>query len=171
MKKRNILFYLLWFVVLVVIWPAVAPGLRIFGVTPDLFLVFTVSVALLRCKEEAFVCGLVFGLAFDMLAGRMVGVSALIYMYVGLAVGIVRERLMSDGIIVHTVTMFVSTILCQILYYTAYYIAWGDLGLGKAFVEIVLPKALYTAATSFVLYYPISKCFGLIEDRGIIKRF
>lgn len=171
MKRRNIVFYLLWFIVLTLFQPTVVQWIEVLGVTPDFFLIFVISVALFKDKNEAFVCGLVFGFVFDMLVGRTIGVSALIYMYAGFITGTVKERIMSDGVIVYATIMFITALLCQSMYYVGYRIAWGDLNFGTAFIGTVLPKSVYTAVASIILYRPISKCFGLIGKRGMVNNF
>lgn len=167
-NKRSIIFYAVWLLVLVIIQPTAVQWIRIFGVSPDLFLIFVICTGLIRDKREGAVIGFVFGLVLDMMVGRMVGLSAIVYMYLGLLTGLLRDHFVSDGAIVCAITVFIAALIYNIIYYIGYFIAWGDLGFGIALIRIILPKALYTGIAGFILCVPIGKSFNLLERRNMI---
>lgn len=165
MKKRNIIFYLIWLIVLVVFQPTLFQGIRIFGVSPDMFLVFAVCTGLFRGKGEGAVVGCIFGFVFDLLVGKSIGISAIIYMYTGFVSGVIRERFTSDRITVAAPVLFITALISGIIYYVAYNISWKDLGFGIALIRTILPKTLYTAIMGTALFIPIRKSFKIIEDK------
>lgn len=167
-NKRSVIFYAVWLLVLALIQPTAVQWIRIFGVSPDLFLIFVICTGLLRDKREGAVIGFVFGLVLDMMVGRMVGLSAIVYMYLGLLTGLLRDHFVSDGVIVCAITVFVAALIYNIVYYIGYLIAWGDLGFGIALIRTILPKALYTGIAGFILCVPIGKSFNLLERRNMI---
>lgn len=165
MKKRNVIFYILWLVVLVIIQPTLMQGIEVFGVSPDLFLVLVVCAGLFRGKGEGAVAGFIFGLAFDVMVGRLVGLSGIIYMYAGFSAGMVRERVVSDRITVAIPVILATALLGGVIYYIGYHISYGDLGFGIALIRTILPKALYTTVAGIVLFVPIRKSFDLIREK------
>ncbi len=165
MKKRNVIFYLIWLIILVIFQPTLMQGIRVLGVSPNMFLVFVVCAGLFRGKGEGAVIGFIFGLVFDFTVGRLVGLSAIIYMYAGFSAGIVKERFTSDRIIVAVPIILAAALLGEIIYYIGYYISFKDLNFGIALIRTILPKTLYTTIMGIVLFMPIRKSFGLIEDK------
>ena len=168
MNKRNFIFYAVWLLVLVLIQPTAVQWIRIFGVSPDLFIIFVICAGLRRDKWEGAVVGFIFGMVFDMLVGRMIGLGAVIYMYSGFLTSLLRERFVSDGCIVCSIIIFIAALVCNLIYYIGYYITWGDLGFGIALIRTILPKALYTGIAGLVICVPVGKSFNLIERRDLI---
>lgn len=168
MKKFTILFYLVWLLIIAVFQPTVVSWIRIFGVSPDLFLIFVICAAMLRGMWDGAICGFVFGLTLDMIIGRMIGMNAILYMYVGLATGMLNERyISSDSATTDAVFVFANALLCGILYFAAYKMVWGNLRFVTAFIKTILPKAVYSAAAAFVLFIPMRKSFGLIKVKRL----
>lgn len=169
MKIKKFIFYAVWIILIAVLQPTLFSALKIFGIAPDIFLVFVVATAFLRGKTEGAVCGAVCGLVFDFLAGRLIGVNALIFMYAGFCVGMIKERYISGAgaITVGVITAIVS-LVCSFVYYIAYSMVSGDIGFFAALIRIILPGAIYTAIAGVVLFIPIEKSFKLIENRRMI---
>ncbi len=168
MKKFTFLFYFIWLLIITVFQPTLVQWIGIFGTGPDLFLIFVICAAMLRGMWDGAICGFVFGLALDMIIGRMVGMNAVLYMYAGLLVGIVNGRyISSDSALTNAFFVFAASLICGILYYSAYNMVWGDLGFIKAFLRTILPKSVYSAALAFVLFVPVRKSFGLIKVKRL----
>ncbi len=165
MKKRNVIFYLVWLIVLVIFQPTLIQGISILGVSPDMFLIFVVCTGLLRGRGEGAVIGFIFGLIFDLLVGEFIGISAILYMYIGLSAGIIMERFVSDRVFVGALVIASGAFIYGVIYYIAYYIGFKDLGFGTALLRTILPKTLYTGIAGLLLFAPVRKSFKLIEDK------
>lgn len=170
MKILNIIFYAVWLLIAAVLQPTVMRWIEIFGTSPNVFLIFVISAALIRGKKSGAICGLVFGLTLDMIVGRMIGVNALIFMYAGFFVGILCERFISGtGILTAAVIMLSMSLLCGIVYYIAYSMVWGDIGFWRALFRVILPEALYTGVLGLLLFVPIRKSFRIIQKRDRMR--
>lgn len=170
MKILDIIFYAVWLLIAALLQPTVMRWMEIFGIGPNIFLIFVIAAALIRGKRAGAVCGLVFGLVLDMLVGRMIGVNALIFMYAGFLVGILCERFISGTeSLTAAVIIFSMSLLCGIVYYIAYSMVWGDIGFFKGIFRVVLPEALYTGVLGLLLFAPIRKSFRLIQNRDYTK--
>ncbi|MBQ3573687.1 MAG: rod shape-determining protein MreD, partial [Clostridia bacterium] len=113
MKILNIIFYAVWLLIVALLQPTVIRWIEIFGIGPNIFLIFVIAAALICGKKAGAVCGLVFGLTLDMLVGRMIGVNALIFLYAGFFVGILCERFISgSGTLVAAVITLSASVLC-----------------------------------------------------------
>ena len=166
MKILNIIFYAVWLLIVALLQPTVIRWIEIFGIGPNIFLIFVIAAALICGKKAGAVCGLVFGLTLDMLVGRMIGVNALIFLYAGFFVGILCERFISgSGTLVAAVITLSASVLCGIVYYIAYSMVWGDIGFWRALFRVILPEALYTGVLSLLLFATIRKSFRLIQKR------
>lgn len=164
----NILFYAVWLIVLIIVQPTVIRWISIFGISPDMFLIFVICAASVGGRQSGAICGFVFGLAFDMLIGRMPGVSAILYMYTGFAAGILKESVIqSDSKISSMIFVLAATFACRTVYLFAYSMAYGNPGLLNGLCRTVIPTAVYTAVAAFVFGGVIKRSFRLISERSL----
>ncbi|MEE1050426.1 MAG: rod shape-determining protein MreD [Clostridia bacterium] len=165
-KKNEIIFYAVWLIVLAILQPTVMQWIGIFGISPNVYLVFIVATAFLRGKEEGAVCGAIFGLMYDFAVGRIIGISGIVFMYIGFAAGYAEERFLSNsGAIASAIVSFAMALFYGIIYYIAYATAWGDIGFFRAVFRIVFLESIYTALLSLALFLPIRKSFSIIPRR------
>lgn len=164
----GVLFYAVWLIVLVIIQPTVIQWISVFGISPDMFLIFVICAASEKGRESGAVCGFVFGLVFDMMIGRMPGVNAILYMYTGFAAGMLRESVIqSESRISSMVFVFAAAFACQTVYLFAYSMAYGSPGLLNGLCRTVIPKAVYTAVLAGIFGGVMKRSFKLISERSL----
>jgi rod shape-determining protein MreD len=100
---RRLLALAVVLVVAVLVQSTVLARLTVAGVRPDLLVLAVVSVAAATDPTTGAVFGFVAGLVADLLFDLPVGVSALVYVAVGFAVGTVRVYVTSHRPLVHLV--------------------------------------------------------------------
>jgi rod shape-determining protein MreD len=100
---RRLLALTVVLVVAVLVQSTVLARLTLAGVRPDLLVLAVVSVAVATDPTTGAVFGFVAGLVADLLFDLPVGVSALVYVAVGFAVGMVRVYVTSHRPLVHLV--------------------------------------------------------------------
>ena len=100
---RRLLALAVVLVVAVLVQSTVLARLTVAGVRPDLLVLAVVSVAVATDPTTGAVFGFVAGLVADLLFDLPVGVSALVYVAVGFAVGTVRVYVTSHRPLVHLV--------------------------------------------------------------------
>ena len=156
----RILFYAIWLLILAVFQPTLARGIEICGIAPNLFLCFVIMCGFSRGKYEASVCGIIFGLAYDLLVGRIIGVSSLIYLYLGFGSGILSERFASSSKrVAGALSAAIGTILAAMVYFLANRFVY-DVSFVTAVFRIAFPEAIYNATVSFLLTFPM---FGMMK--------
>lgn len=164
----NILFYAVWLFILIIFQPTVIQWISIFGISPDMFLIFVICTASLKGRQSGAICGFIFGLAFDMLTGRMPGLSAILYMYTGLATGILKESIIqSEGHFSAMIFTLAATFVCQTVYLFAYSMAYGNPGLLNGLCKTAIPKAAYTAVAMYTVGRLVKRSFKLISERSL----
>jgi rod shape-determining protein MreD len=100
---RRLLALAVVLVVAVLVQSTVLARLTLAGVRPDLLVLAVVSVAVATDPTTGAVFGFVAGLVADLLFDLPVGVSALVYVAVGFAVGTARVYVTSHRPLVHLV--------------------------------------------------------------------
>jgi rod shape-determining protein MreD len=98
---RRLLALAVVLAVAVLVQSTVLARLTLAGVRPDLLVLAVVSVAVATDPTTGAVFGFVAGLVADLLFDLPVGVSALVYVAVGFAVGTVRVYVTSHRPLVH----------------------------------------------------------------------
>ncbi len=152
----RILFYAIWLILLMIFQPTLARGIDVWGIAPNLFLCFVVMMGFLRGKQEGAICGIVFGLFYDMLIGRLVGVNSLCYLYLGFGAGALSESFFSGGKrIAGVVYIAIGTIAAAIIYYLAQLMTGGNIGFATAIFRTALPEAMYNALIGIILPLPM----------------
>lgn len=158
MKAKHIVFAVIIFLV-VVLQNTLFEHIEIFNTRPNLMLVVIISCALLYGNVQGAIVGFILGLCYDITSGRMLGLHALLGLYLGLGVGIVNKRLYRENFIVIIFFTFISTIA----YGLAEYILsiWCErifaareirMDLLFAAKNKILPLAIYNSIISIPVY-------------------
>ncbi|HIV85274.1 MAG TPA: rod shape-determining protein MreD [Candidatus Monoglobus merdigallinarum] len=88
----KILHHGLWLIIIIILQSAIINDLTVFGVSANLFLVFTALIGFLCGRVQGTVCGIVFGLVYDIYVGSFIGVSALSFAVVGYFSAVLSDR-------------------------------------------------------------------------------
>ncbi|MBR5152176.1 MAG: rod shape-determining protein MreD [Clostridia bacterium] len=164
----KILWYGLWLVLLTLLQPTLICELTLFGIHPNLFLCFVVIAGYYRGPLEGGIAGALFGLVYDLLIGRLMGVDALLYLYLGVMAGILGTRFFSGGKrLAICATAGAGTLLCAVVYYLVRMTVWGDISFVTAVFRIGLIEALYQLPVAFLLSFVIAKTMKWMRLRQI----
>lgn len=171
--KRKILYYTVALFIIILTQSTVLDYIKVYDVKPNLMLVFIVCIAFLNGSTEGAIVGLSMGLMQDMLFGRVLGLYALLGMYLGLVVGSVNKRLYRDNILIVVFFTFVSTIIYEIMVFVLSwfgYIIRGQVNLLRPLGEIILPEAIYNSFASIFIYIIIIKIHFKFEEMSRATR-
>ncbi len=158
------LFYGIWLIVLSVLQPTLMRDISVFGVAPNLFLCFVIVIGFLRGRNEGAVIGGIFGLMYDLLIGRLIGVNCLIYLYLGLGAGVLSQSFFSGGKKLFAVlSAAVATLIAALVYYVALRFSLGEVSFGTVFFRIGILEAIYNAVMAFLIMYPIKGMLKLMR--------
>ena len=85
MRRKVVIFIILW--VFFILQTTVFQLQTVTGVSPNLLLFLTVSLAFMQGKKEGLVVGFLSGLLIDLFYSRTLGFHALIYLLIGYGTG------------------------------------------------------------------------------------
>lgn len=121
------------------------------GAKPLLLLAVAICALLSFGVTTGVVTGIVCGLIMDITAGRGVGLSALLLMYICLACGLICHKTFQEKSSVVMLFTFVASILYELLYTFFLFFAWGK-GTPLIILGRIVPEAILTAVFAVPLF-------------------
>ncbi len=139
----------------------------VFGVKPDLVLVFVVFNAFLKGSRNGAVVGFLGGLMEDLAVGSYIGMNALALMAAGYLVGLAESKLYKDSPLIVMVLVWLSALFTQFLTYVMLFFMGVYISPGIALFRVALPSATYTAVLVLFFYRRFFRLNqeGLLYDR------
>ncbi len=146
--------YVLTYVTLLVIYilqTSLGIYIDIYDIAPNIIFVFAVCYSMYNFPVKSTVLCLVAGILVDLYSQPYVGVNALMYMYIGLAISNFAGSLIKKNIW----TVALGVLVVSVVYHTALliisYVIPGYASFGYPFLRIVLPTALYDGVIAIVV--------------------
>lgn len=176
--KIRILVYTFVILLIATLQCTLLEYVRVFGVKPNLILIFTISVALLRGNVEGAAVGFFAGLSQDMLTGKVLGVYALLGLYLGLLIGSVNKRLYRENILVIIFFSFVSTAAYEFVIYAAGVLLPALLSgapesayISHALRGIILYEAIYNSVVAIFVYLLVIRLNRRFEANNATRKY
>lgn len=132
--------------------------------TPNLLLIITFSIGVLRGREEGLVYGMVCGLFLDLMSGGYIGFYGIIYMYIGLMCGFFYQHIDIDVPLISVGFCLGSEILYHLYIFVFRFLLRGRLGLLVYFQNIIMPEIVFTVIVAIFFYGGIMFLNGVLED-------
>lgn len=121
-------------------------------VVPNLLLILTVSSGFMRGRNEGLIVGFFSGLLIDLCYGSIIGLYALIFMFIGYINGFSHKIFVKDDLTIPIVLVGVSELLYFFLYYVFNFLLRGKLNILYYLIRIGIPEIVYTVVISILLY-------------------
>ena len=148
---------------------------NIAGIKPNLFIVLVLCVGLFIGKKYAIPIGFVIGIYIDILTGRQIGISAVMYSAIGFLGGYFDKNFSKESKI--TILLMVSgmTLLYEVVTYI-YNSARNQIPLQVGgFAKIVLIEIVFNVLLTIILYPLIRKAGYFFEDtfkkKNVLTRY
>lgn len=122
------------------------------GIVPNLMIVLTASFGFMRGEKTGLFYGFFCGLLIDIFFANVLGLNAMIYMYIGYANGKFNRIFFPDEIKLPLVLIFFSDLAYGFLYYLTLFLLRGRFQLNFYFLHIILPEMVYTILITLLLY-------------------
>jgi rod shape-determining protein MreD len=168
--KRKIFFYFFFIIFFLVLQTTLLQYVSIYGVIPNLLIVFTIVTAILRNSTEGAVVGFFTGLCIDMQFGSVIGFHALLGLYLGLAAGTISKRVYRENLMIVVFLTFVYSIAYEAAVYLINNIMNADIRIIFAFTNVILPEAIYNSAVSVLLFPLVLKAGRRFDATGATAR-
>ncbi len=168
--KRKILFYLFFIIIFLLLQTTLLRYVSIYGVMPNILIVFTIVTAIVRNSTEGSAVGFFTGLCIDMQFGNVLGFHALLLFYLGLAAGTVSRRVYRENLMIVVFFTFVYSVAYEAAVYLINNIINADIRLIFAFTNVILPEAIYNCAVSILLFPLVLKAGRKFDASGAVAR-
>ena len=164
--RRN-LFMIFCLFLAFVLQSTAAKWIAVGSITPNLIIIL-VSVFGFTCGSKCgLVAGFFTGLLWDLFYCDVVGLNALIFMYIGFLNGSFKQIFFKEDIKLPIVLITASDLMCSIAVYIIRFLLRGRFGFPRYFATIIMPEILYTVIITMIIYPLISRVLSAIEDAEI----
>ena len=148
---------------------------NIAGVKPNLFVVLVLCLGLFIGKNVAIPFGFIMGIYLDLLTGRQIGISAIMYAGIGFLGGYFDKNFSKDGKITIILMVAGTTLLFETVVYL-YTLARNMIPIQLfGFIKILFIEIIFNILLTIILY-PLIKTVGyyvenIFKKRKILTRY
>lgn len=139
--------------------------LALAGIIPNLMIILTSAFGFMRGEKEGLLIGFFCGLLNDVFFGDILGLYALILMYIGYLNGKFSRIFYPQDIKLPIALITISDLSYGILCYIMLFLLRGRLDFMYYFTKIILPETLYTIIVTLFLYPLVLKVNERLEAR------
>lgn len=150
MKRKIIvaLMILISFLLQSTVFKALAIG----SISPNLLVVLTSSFGFMRGKKEGLWVGFFCGLLEDIFYGRLLGMHAVMYMYIGYVNGYFNRIFYGEDIKLPIFLISVSELAYGLGTYAVMFLMRSRFAFFYYLTRIILPELVYTVILTLVFY-------------------
>ena len=121
-------------------------------VTPNILIILTCIFGYMRGEKEAILIGFVSGMLVDIFACDIIGLNALLYMFVGFFSGIFHRLFYRDMIVFPLVIVIAGDFLYNMGFYIARFVLRNRLDFTFYFLKIIFPEIVITTFSALILF-------------------
>jgi len=137
------------------------------NIVPNLLLILTSVLGLMRGEKEGLVVGFFSGLLLDIFFGNLLGFHALLLMYIGFMCGKFCGMFFPEDIKLPLALVVTSCFTNGFLNYLFLFFFRGKFQFVTYLTRIIVPEVLYTILVSIVMYPIILKLYQSFERMEI----
>lgn len=150
---RKVVFSIL-IIIAYLIQTAFGASISLGNIAPNLIIIIVCMYGLLRGRRSGMFLGFFAGLLLDIFYGYgdVIGINALLYMYIGYINGIFNDMIYFKNFRVPLVAVAISELSYQFIYYVITFVLRNKLNIVYYFENIILPELVYTVFVALFLY-------------------
>ena len=148
----------------------VLKAISIGSISPNLMVIVTSSFGFMKGKKEGLWVGFFCGLLEDIFYGRLLGMHAMIYMYIGYANGYFNHIFYGDDIKLPISLISISELAYGLGTYMIMFMMRSRFAFFYFLKRIILPELVYTIMLTLVSYRLIYNINRRLEGRHIRSR-
>ncbi len=122
------------------------------GIVPNLLMILTSSYGFMRGEKEGMVFGFICGMLCDVFFAGVLGMYALVYMYIGFVNGKFARIIYPDDIKLPLVLITVSDLAYGMFCYVFLFLLRGRFHFAFYLLHVIVPEAVYTLLIALLLY-------------------
>lgn len=147
-------------------------SLSLGGIVPNLLIIITSSFGFMRGRKEGLLVGFFCGILVDTFFSDVLGLYALMYMYVGYFNGFFRKIFYPEDVKLPMLLITVSDMIYCLCCYVLLFLLRGRLDFPYYAMHVMLPEVVYTIFITVFLYRLIllvNQKLETIEKRSASK--
>lgn len=123
------------------------------GIGPNLLIIVAASFGFLGGRKSGIIAGFFAGLLMDVFCGNLIGLYALIYMYIGFFNGFFKQLIYRDELPLQLLLVGASDLFYGILIYLMLFLLRGRFHFVYYIGHIIVPEVLYTVILEIVIFF------------------
>ncbi|MCL2051927.1 MAG: rod shape-determining protein MreD [Lachnospiraceae bacterium] len=139
------------------------------GIVPNLLIVVTASLGFMRGDRTGLVVGLFCGLLIDIFFGDVIGLYAMIYMYLGYLNGKFSGIFYPEDLKLPLILILFSNLFYGLFTYLLLFMMRSRFNFEFYFKNVIFPEIIYTLLVALVLY-PLILFFNYLLEGQRFKR-
>lgn len=145
--------------------------LQMGNIVPNLVIIVVCMYALLKGRRAGLIFGFFAGLLIDLFNGyeNVVGINALIYMYIGLVNGIFKDIIYINNFHIPLISVGLSDLAVSFVNYIITFLLRNKLNFIYYTKNIIIPEIVYTIIVTLIVYKLILIIYKKLSDYGSRK--
>lgn len=131
--------------------------LKIFGVIPDLVLIFDICVVLAVGNPYGTITAILGGIIVDIFSGAPFGIQSIGYMVSVYLIGAVEGKIYKDNIFVPGIFTFLGSIVKESIVGAFLYLTGAQISFYPYLLKFIIPLAIYNTVLAAIFYRYIGK--------------
>ena len=161
----RFLFGALLIIICFILQNTIFQTLALASISPNLLVILTSSIGLMRGKKEGMLVGFFCGFMVDIFYGDLFGFYALVYMYIGYLSGFFNKIFYDDDIKLPMLLISASEFLYSLIVYVFLFMFRTRFEFGYYLIHIIIPELVYTIVVTLFLYRIINGINRRLERR------
>lgn len=155
----------IWLLIAALLQVTLLESIAVLGVSPNLFLIFTVLIGFLCGRLQGIVAGMIFGLVYDIIIGRFIGTSMLSFLIIGYFSAVFSDRYYAQpSLYIFSLMAVAATFIEGIIYLVPNSIVYNT-NIFKALFKLILPGSIYNGLLIIPVTFIINKTLDLCGIR------
>ena len=149
---RRYIYLLLLNIICFVLQATVFRHLPLGGVTPNILIMITAASGLMYGRKLGMYSGVIGGLLIDAMFNSVIGLTILIYAFIGYVNGMLNKLYFKDKLYIPAMTIVLSDLAYGILYYICRFMLRGRMDFPYYLIHVMMPEAVYTLIVGLLIY-------------------
>ncbi len=149
---RRYIYLLLLNIICFVLQATVFRHLPLGGVTPNILIMITAASGLMYGRKLGMYSGVIGGLLIDAMFNSVIGLTILIYAFIGYVNGMLNKLYFKDKLYIPAITIVLSDLAYGILYYICRFMLRGRMDFPYYLMHVMMPEAVYTLIVGLLIY-------------------
>jgi rod shape-determining protein MreD len=140
------------------------------GIVPNLLIIAIASLGFMRGERTGLLAGFFAGLLVDIFFGDVIGLYAMVYMYIGFLNGKFNGIFYAENIKLPLLMIMASDLAYGLFTYMLLFMMRSRLHFDYYFTNVIFPEIIYTVLAALLLYPLILLFHNLLEGRRRPRR-